>query len=155
MKIKKKLLLTGMALCCRYVDAEPQVLHVLDSVCVEDQARQCFDHALPPKTGGTQNPAPYFGWTCPLGYTVKGGECYRALDSPKAAETWSATLQACELNARVQYSASCIKTIPVDEFMTTLRDDMRKLLSQFCKTYATPADIAKCDALNGPPPPAQ
>jgi hypothetical protein len=150
MNSKKLMLMVWMvSLCARVFGQAPATedVQVLDQVCVAEEAKRCFEAAAPSTTNGFNH--------CQPGYVpdYQRKTCAR-VPVQNDPTTLYPILQACELDAHVHYPPACVKIIHVDELMTTLRDDMRKLLSDFCKTYTADADKKKCDSMNGGAAPA-
>lgn len=134
-------------------------VRVFDQVCLAEKARQCFDRiapstrpirvvskpAQPGKATESRN-------TCEKGYTMSGNMCVRQLSYEiEGVQITSAKMMACEQEARLLQAAACAKTVPIDELVTTLRDDMRRLLADFCKTYSGTTAYEKCEALAAAP----
>lgn len=128
--------------------------HVLDAVCVADQARQCFEKIFPAK-------AAVQGIGCGPGIAVDvlnihinlGGQpCVRSVISSRAdIDTFIPALQACDANARLQPAPGCIKRLPIAEVLSATTESTRGLMVQLCKAYAStksPVNLTRCDALN-------
>lgn len=138
------------------------VFRVLDADCIAVQARQCLDRVLPPevKIVDWQKPCQP-GYTSNLMQVIKHEaneqKCVRnQLTTPADVQIMAPIIQACELDARVNYPAACVHEIRVDDLLAKQRVEYRKILSRFCETYAdAPVDRAKCAELLGPPPAAQ
>lgn len=134
------------------------VIQELDPACVEYYAAQCFEAAYPATFQSKDQHGAAFN--CPEGYKIPAfgsSTCVRLpltqwIDktSPAGApERVFAAMSACEVDARVHYNQTCLRPVPVSQMLSILGADMRKLLQDFCATYAK--DASSCQSLYAPP----